>query len=301
MPLPTNPARILLSGASGQIGGELLHTLAPLGEVIAPSRTEMDLADTASIRTFIRAARPLWIVNAAAYTAVDQAESEPALAFTLNAEALRTIGTEARELDATVLHFSTDYVFNGHSSRPYIETDSTDPINVYGASKLAGEQALAETGAQSFILRTSWVYGATGNNFLRTILKLARERDTLRIVGDQRGAPTWSRDLARMTAHVIAHCEQTSTPVSDFTGIYHATANGETTWAAFAAEALRQLHQREPTAKFATITPIATADYTTAALRPANSRMSNEKLFRTFNYRMMDWRESLPQVLAELA
>ncbi len=300
MSLPTNPTRILLTGASGQIGGELLHTLAPLGELIAPSRTEMNFADTASIQTYIRAARPHWIVNAAAYTAVDKAESEPALAFGLNAEALRTLGLEARALNATVLHFSTDYVFNGQSPRPYVETDPTNPLNVYGASKLAGEQALAETGAQSLIFRTSWVYGATGNNFLRTILKLARERDTLRIVGDQHGAPTWSRDLARMTAHIIAHCEQTSTPVFDFTGLYHAAANGETTWAAFAAEALHQLQQREPATKLATITPITTTEYPTPALRPINSRMSSDKLLRTFNYRMMHWQESLAHVLAEL-
>jgi dTDP-4-dehydrorhamnose reductase len=302
-------SRILVTGASGQVGGELLHTLAPFGEVVAPTRAEMDLADTASIQTFVRALRPRWIVNAAAYTAVDKAESEQALAYAINAEAVRTLAIEAEALGAPVLHFSTDYVFSGQSTQPYIETDITGPLGVYGATKLAGEQALQASGATALIFRTSWVYGATGKNFLRTILKLARERGELRIVADQYGAPTWSRDLAHIAARVIAHCEriaaESSTTISEaaarHSGIYHSSGSGETTWAGFATEAIHQLQLREPDTKLATITPIPSTEYPTPAARPTNSRMSNEKLFQTFGYRMMDWRESLTEVLAELA
>ena len=170
--------RILLTGASGQVGGELVKTLKPLGEVVAPARTEMDLADVDSVREMIRAVRPRWIVNPAAYTAVDKAESEPEVAFAINAEAVRVMGEEARAIGAGVIHFSTDYVFDGSATAPYRETDSTGPVSVYGASKLAGERALGESGAGQIIFRTSWVYGARGKNFLLTILKLARERES---------------------------------------------------------------------------------------------------------------------------
>ena len=200
--------RLLVTGGSGQVGGELLQTLAPLGTVIAPSRAEMDLADPLSVRAFIRKANPHWIINAGAYTAVDKAESEPPLALTINAESVGVIAAEAKVLGGSVIHFSTDYVFNGEGTTPWIESDPTGPLGVYGASKLAGEQALLASGAKAFIFRTSWVYGATGKNFLRTILKLAREREELRIVNDQHGAPTWSRDLARLAAHIIASSVQ---------------------------------------------------------------------------------------------
>ena len=196
--------RLLVTGASGQVGGELLQTLAPLGTVIAPSRAEMDLADPLSVRAFIRKANPHWIINAGAYTAVDKAESEPQFASAINAESVGMIAAEAVVLGGSVIHFSTDYVFNGEGTTPWIESDPTGPLGVYGASKLAGEQALLASGAKAFIFRTSWVYGATGKNFLRTVLKLAREREELRIVNDQHGAPTWSRDLARLAAHIIA-------------------------------------------------------------------------------------------------
>jgi len=199
--------RILLTGASGQVGGELLETLKPLGEVIAPARVEMDLANAASVREMIRSVGPRWIVNPGAYTEVDKAESEPELAYAINAEAVRAMGEEARAIGAGVIHFSTDYVFDGSANAPYRETDATGPVSVYGASKLAGEKALAESGAGFLVFRTSWVYGARGKNFLLTILKLARERETLRVVADQYGAPTWSRDLAKMTAEVIGQCE----------------------------------------------------------------------------------------------
>jgi dTDP-4-dehydrorhamnose reductase len=283
-----------------------LQTLKPLGELVAPSRTEMDLANAASVRDTIRAVRPRWIVNPGAYTAVDKAESEPDLAYAINAEAVRVIGQEARAIGAGVIHFSTDYVFDGSGSAPYLETDATRPVSVYGASKLAGERALAESGAGHIIFRTSWVYGARGKNFLLTILKLARERETLRVVADQYGAPTWSRDLARMTAEVIGQCEaevrgyELATFLFDTGQTYHAAGAGETTWYGFAAEAVRSQREKEPGTRFAAIEAITTVEYPTPAQRPANSRMNCGKLREQFGWKMMDWRDSLREVLAEL-
>jgi len=297
---------ILLTGATGQVGSELLNTLSPLGEVIDPPRSTLDLTNIQSIRDTIRTLRPRWIVNPAAYTAVDKAESEPDLAYAINRDAIRAIGEEAATIGAGVIHFSTDYVFDGTGTKPYVETDPTNPVSVYGASKLAGEQALAQTGAAHLIFRTSWVYGATGKNFLLTILKLAREREHLRIVGDQHGAPTWSRDLARMTAHVIEQAEAAANgqnlaaALADSSGIYHASGAGETTWHGFAAEAIRQQREREPNTRFAEIEAITTAEYPTPAKRPASSRLNCAKLQQQFNWRMPDWSESLRHVLAEL-
>ncbi|NYF91215.1 dTDP-4-dehydrorhamnose reductase [Tunturiibacter empetritectus] len=298
--------RILLTGASGQVGGELLQTLKSLGDVVAPEREMMDLANAVSVRETIRAIRPRWIVNPGAYTAVDKAESEPEMANAINAEAVRVIGEEARALGAGVVHFSTDYVFDGLGNRPYLETDAAEPGSVYGASKLAGERALAESGAGHMIFRTSWVYGGRGRNFLLTILKLASERETLRIVNDQHGAPTWSRDLARMTAHVIGRVEATAETtglersIEDASGIYHAAGCGETTWFEFAAEALQLRREMEPGVQFATVEAISTAQYPTPARRPLNSRLNCSKLRERFSWSMMDWRQSLREVLAEL-
>lgn len=288
------------------MGGELVEVLKPLGEVIAPVRAEMDLANAVSVREMVRSVKPRWIVNPGAYTAVDKAESEPELAYAINAEAVQVIGEEARAIGAGVIHFSTDYVFDGSGNSPYRETDATVPVSVYGSSKLTGETALAESGAGHMIFRTSWVYGARGKNFLLTILKLAREREALRVVADQHGAPTWSRDLARMTADVIGQCETAargrdlSDVLTDVGGIYHAAGTGETTWFGFAEEAVRLLREKEPAVRLATIEAITTAEYPTAARRPANSRMDCGKLRERFRWKMMDWRDSLREVLAEL-
>jgi dTDP-4-dehydrorhamnose reductase len=288
------------------VGRELLETLKPLGEVVAPSRTKMDLANAASVQEMIRAVRPRWIVNPGAYTAVDKAESEPELAYAINAEAVRIIGQQAKAIGAGMVHFSTDYVFDGSGSAPYREMDTTCPVSVYGASKLAGEKALAESGVGHMIFRTSWVYGARGKNFLLTILKLARERETLRVVADQYGAPTWSRDLAKMTAEVIGHCEaaarggELAGVLADVGGVYHAAGGGETTWYGFAAEAVQLQREREPGARFAAIEAITTAEYPTPAKRPANSRMNCERLKERFGWEMLDWKDSLREVLAEL-
>ena len=297
-----------MTGASGQVGGELLRVLA--GEVIAPGRQEMDLADAAgdfrSLRETIRVAQPRWILNAAAYTAVDKAESEPELAFAVNRDAVRAIGEEAVRVGAAVIHFSTDYVFDGLGTRAYAESDATGPVSVYGASKLAGEMALQESGAAHAIFRTSWVYGSTGKNFLLTILRLARERELVRVVGDQHGAPTWSRDLAEMTAAVMLRCEveaaggDVTTVLRDGGGVFHAAGSGETTWYGFAQAAVELLREKEPGVRLAEIEAISTAEYPTAARRPENSRLDCSALGERFGWRMPVWRESLRKVMAEL-
>ncbi len=301
-------AAILLTGGSGQVGGQLLETLAGLGEVVAPARVEMDLAQPESVRAVVRAVKPRWIVNPGAYTAVDKAESEPEMAYAINRDAVAVLGEEAQWLGAAVLHFSTDYVFAGEGTTPYRETDATGPAGVYGASKLAGEQALATSGAAHLIFRTSWVYGTTGKNFLLTMRRLARERKVVRVVADQHGAPTWSYDLAAMAASVIRQCEETAArggssiaeAVAAVGGLYHAAGAGETTWFGFADEAVRQMREREPGTRFAAVEPIATAEYPTPAKRPANSRLDCSKLESTFGWRMPEWRQSLRLVLDEL-
>jgi dTDP-4-dehydrorhamnose reductase len=300
--------RILITGECGQVGEALKRTLAPLGELYAPTLEELDLTDTQSTRKAMREFRPRWVVNAAAHTAVDKAESEPDFAFALNATAPEILAEEAKKIGAAMVHYSTDYVFDGAKKSPYVESDPTGPLNVYGQSKLAGEVALSASGVPYLTFRTSWVYGATGNNFLRSILRLAREREHLRIVGDQHGAPTWSFDLARLTAHAIAQIEgvaaqkkcslqEAALPVS---GLYHASGGGETTWYGFTVQAIAELQTMEPDTRLATVEAITTAEYPTPAKRPANSLLDCTKLEQSFGWRMMDWRQSLTEVLDEL-
>jgi dTDP-4-dehydrorhamnose reductase len=289
------------------VGEALTRTLVGLGEVFAPERADLDLADADSIRRVVREFKPSWVVNAGAHTAVDKAESEVELAFAINATAPAVIADEAKSVGAAVIHFSTDYVFDGAKAGPYVETDTTGPLGVYGKSKLAGEEALAASGIPHFVFRTSWVYGATGKNFMLSILRLAREREHLRIVADQHGAPTWSYDLARMTAHVIGRfeelaqgkstVEEVTRPVS---GIYHACGSGETTWYGFAGAAIAELQRLEPEAKLATLEAITTAEYPTPAKRPLNSRMDCGKLERVLGWKMPGWKESLRLAMAEM-
>lgn len=300
--------RILITGECGQVGEALIRTLAPYGEIVAPTLAAFDLTDTEAIRRLMREVRPRWVVNAAAHTAVDKAESEPDLAFAINATAPRILAEEAKDIGAVVVHYSTDYIFDGSKPTPYVESDPANPLNVYGRSKLAGEMALSASGAAYFTFRTSWVYGATGNNFVRSMLRLAREREHLRIVADQHGGPTWSFELARLTADVIGQMERLaeqkacslSEAVLPLSGVYHATGSGETTWYGFAAQAIAELQKHEPGTKLASVEPIPTSEYPTPAKRPLNSMLDCSKLARVFGWRMPDWRDSLSLVVAEL-
>ncbi len=228
--------KILLTGKTGQVGYELERSLQGLGEIIALDRSQMDLANLDQVRDVIRAIKPDLIINPAAYTAVDKAESEPELAMRINGEAPGVMAEEAKKLGAAMIHYSTDYVFDGSKTTPYVETDPTCPINVYGATKLAGEQAIQAAGIPHLILRTSWVYGMRGKNFLLTMLRLAQERDELRIVADQHGAPTWCRTIADTTAHIVAQAKGAQHAQDwwqERSGIYHLTAQGQTTWYGF--------------------------------------------------------------------
>lgn len=300
--------RILVTGRDGQVGYELQDALALIGEVIAVSRKEMNLASADSIRNCIRSVRPKLIVNAAAYTAVDKAESEPELAQRVNADAVAILSEEAKDLGAAVIHYSTDYVFDGTKATPYVEGDPTNPLSVYGATKLAGEQALAVAGIPYLTLRTSWVYGVRGKNFLRTILKLATEKPELRIVADQTGAPTWARDIAAATASIAKRWfKDAGNPLLpeqlfEHAGVYHLTAAGETTWHGFAAEAIR-IHMQlfpEEGVHFAHLKAIPTSEYSTPAARPRNSRLDCSKVTRVFDIRLPEWSVVLTAVLKEM-
>jgi dTDP-4-dehydrorhamnose reductase len=296
---------ILITGSTGQVGSALVRALGPLGEIHAPTRAQLDLANPASIRDTIRSLRPRWIINPAAYTAVDLAETNRDQAFAINAEAPRILGEEAAAIGASIIHFSTDYVFSGDKSTPYDESDLTAPLGVYGLSKLAGELNLAASGAAHLIFRTSWVFSGTGRNFLLTVLRVAREREQMRIVDDQYGAPTSAGDLARMTSTVLAQCERTAAAgdlaaaVRPLGGTYHAANFGETTWFGFAQEILRLRRLSDPSAHFAELIPIPTSAYPTPARRPANSRLNCIKLGRTFGIRMRPWQQALADVLNE--
>jgi dTDP-4-dehydrorhamnose reductase len=306
--MPLSQSRILLTGVSGQVGGDLLPLLQPFGTVIAPTRSDLDLADTLSIGRFVRDAKPDWIINPAAYTAVDKAEGEPDLAYAINAEAPRALGEAAADLGVPVIHFSTDYVFNGAGARPWAEADETGPLGVYGASKLAGERALAASEAAHLIFRTSWVYSNRGKNFLLTILRLARQKEELRIVNDQHGSPTWSRDLARMVVHVMQKIAEeaaaTTASIQDrlraAQGVYHAADSGETTWYGFAREFLRLAAEARHDVKLARLVPIPSAEYPTPARRPANSRLDCRRLQQVFGYTMPSWQGSLADVMEEV-
>lgn len=289
--------RILLTGANGQVGWELQRTLSCLGEVIALDSKAMNLADAAAVRQQVREIAPTIIVNPAAYTAVDKAESEPERAHAVNAVAPGVLAEEADKLGALLVHYSTDYVFNGSGTTPWREDDACDPINVYGATKLAGERAIQATGCRHLIFRTSWVYGARGSNFLLTMRRLMRERPELKIVDDQVGAPTWCRDLAEATALVLS---QINSPASGFGvnvpwGVYNMTNSGETSWHGF-AEAI-QVRDASSETQAARLLPIPGSDYPTPARRPLNSRLSNDKLEHAFGIRLQDWRVALARCM----
>jgi dTDP-4-dehydrorhamnose reductase len=292
--------RILVSGIAGQVGRDLLAELAPAGDVVGLDRAAMDLASPQSIRDAVRRVSPGIIVNPAAYTAVDRAESEPELAMRVNGEAAAVLAQEARRLGAWLVHYSTDYVFDGTQPTPYREDDPTGPVSVYGRTKLAGEQAIAASGCRHLILRTSWVYSLHGRNFLLTMQRLAGERDELRVVADQVGAPTTSLAIAQATARLLARLRE---PADGLDGVYHMTCGGATSWFGFAQAIVERLPrtaqalglpapQRRPS-----VTAIRTEDYPTPARRPANSVLDNGKLQRTFGIRLPDWEQAFDALL----
>ncbi len=285
--------KILLTGRSGQLGWELLRTFAPLGEVLAPDRTQLDLARPDQIATLVRSSRPDVIVNAAAYTAVDLAESEPDRAHLINATAPGLLAEEARRCGALFVHYSTDYVFDGTKREPYVEDDTPNPINTYGRSKLAGENAIRSAGCPYLIFRTSWVYAARGKNFFLTMRRLLRERAPLSVVSDQFGAPTSASALADATALIL---HKRAGVLGDARGVYHATASGSTSWHGFASEIAR-LEGFDAAAR---IRPIPSSEYPTAARRPANSRLSNAKLLEDFGVALPGWEGSLQACLETL-
>jgi dTDP-4-dehydrorhamnose reductase len=284
--------RVLLFGGGGQVG-HALRACAPFGDqLVVVTRRDCDLTDADSLRMLVRHVRPDVIVNAAAYTAVDKAESDRENCFAVNATAPAVIATEAAELGAKLVHYSTDYVFDGNKMSPYVEEDPTGPRNVYGASKLAGEQGIAAAGGEFLILRTSWVYSNHGANFLKTMLRLRAERPELRIVADQHGAPTSANAIADATARILKRA-LTGSWVS---GVYHMTAAGTTSWYGFAQAIFARAVGPTPT-----LVPVATAEYPTPATRPANSVLSNDRFAATFGFRLPDWEQGLDAVLAERA
>ena len=288
--------RVLVTGAGGQVGAEVARGLAGRAEVIAHQRSTLDLARPGDIAARIREARPDVIVNAAAYTAVDRAESEEAIALAVNGVAPGIIAEEAKRLGALLVHFSTDYVFDGTAMRPYVEDDAVNPLSAYGRTKLAGERAVAASGCAYVTLRTSWVYGPHGKNFMLTMLRLAATHRELRVVNDQRGAPTSSTQLARAVRAILARGDS----AREASGLYHASADGETTWFEFARE-IFAIRARSDSAFVAPrVVPITTAEYPLPARRPAYSVLSNEKLGRALGVRIPAWREGLQEALSAL-
>ena len=293
--------RLLVTGADGQVGCELRQSLAPLGQVIALDRAACDLARPAEVARILRAATPDIIVNAAAYTAVDRAEQEEELATLINGTAVGEIAQAARQLGALLIHYSTDYVFDGRKDAPYAEDDVPHPISAYGRSKLAGERAIAQCGGRYLIVRTSWIYAARGHNFLKTVLRLARERDELRIVDDQIGAPTWARDLAAATAAMTRQARQEIARDDFESGLFHVTGSGATSWFDFAQAVVKQAEQYGLLARKSKIVPIASSEYPVAATRPKNSRLSGARARHRFQIALPEWEQSLAVCMRELS
>jgi dTDP-4-dehydrorhamnose reductase len=289
--------RILILGSTGQIGRELQRSLAGAGEVVSRDRKTVDFTAQEQVRNVVRSVAPDVIVNAAAYTAVDRAETEPDIAMAVNGKAPEVLAEEAARLGALLVHYSTDYVFDGSKAGAWVETDATNPLNTYGVSKLAGEEAIRRIGGKSLILRTSWVYGPHGSNFMLTMLRLGRERDQLKVVDDQIGAPTTSIELARATRTLVdGVLEGRFGPVSTWAGTYHLTCGGSVSWCGFA----RAIFARAKTAlggKQPVVRPIPTSEYPTPAKRPLNSLLSNHKINTLLGVRLAAWEDALDRAL----
>ena len=294
--------KILLFGKGGQVGWELQRSLAPLGELIALEHDSQhlcgDFTNLEGLAKTINTVKPDIIVNAAAHTAVDKAESEPELVRTINALAPGRLAQEAKKINAWLVHYSTDYVFDGTGEQPWVETDKTNPLNIYGVTKLEGEQLIQQSGCNHLIFRTSWVYGARGGNFAKTMLKLAQERENLKVINDQIGAPTGADLLADITAHAIQkarHCPEVS-------GLYHLVAGGETSWHGYASYVLDFARSAGVALKVApgSIVPVPTSAFQTTAKRPHNSRMNTEKLKKTFDLNLPNWESGVERMLSEI-
>ena len=293
---------ILLLGKSGQVGWELQRSLAVLGRVTALDHDSTehcgDFANPEGVRETVRALRPDVIVNAAAHTAVDKAESEPEIARLLNATTPGVLAEEAARLGAWLIHYSTDYVFDGSGTRPWVETDAPAPLSVYGATKLEGEQRIQQTGCRHLILRTSWVYAARGGNFAKTMLRLGSERERLTVIDDQWGAPTGADLLADVTAHAVRHLQ--SRPGDG--GLYHCVAGGETTWHSYAKYVLEHARQAQPAIelKATEVAPVPTSAFPTPARRPHNSRLDTTRLQTTFGLVLPPWQQGVARMLTEI-
>jgi dTDP-4-dehydrorhamnose reductase len=286
--------QILITGKNGQVGREFSRLYQSRADVVSVGRDECDLSSEQSIRDLVRQVKPAVIVNAAAYTAVDQAEKERDLCFAINASAPRVLAQEAARLDALLIHYSTDYVFNGEKIEPYLESDPIGPLGVYGASKAAGEAAIAAAASRYLVLRTSWVYSAHGKNFLRTMLRLGAERSELRVVDDQMGAPTSAPAIVAATARLVEQYATSSAHLP--AGIYHMTAGDSTSWCGFA----RAIFAAGVLSAQPRVQAIATSDYPTPAKRPANSVLDNDKFARIFGFRLPSWKHQLEEVLSAM-
>ncbi len=292
--------KIFLTGRQGQVGWELNRTLLPLGDVIAANRLQADLTNLDELRRTIQTIKPDIIVNAAAYTAVDKAETEQPLAHLVNAEAPRVLAEAAQKIGALLVHYSTDYVFDGTKNGAYTEDDTPQPLNVYGLTKLAGERAIETSGADYLIFRTTWVYSARGHNFLKSILRLAAEREQLNIVADQIGAPTWARLIAETTAHAVRQALQERACGQFNSGLYNLTSTGATSWFGFASAIVDKAREHNQPLKNQIIKPIPTTDYPLPAQRPANSQLATTRLEQQFGLTMPSWDTALTLCLADM-
>jgi dTDP-4-dehydrorhamnose reductase len=294
--------KLLLFGANGQVGWELQRALAPLGHLLTLTRAQVDLTNSEAIRKTIQETKPNYIINAAAYTAVDKAERESDLAYAINAEAVGIMAEAAKEIGSWLIHYSTDYVFDGDKQSYYCEADPVAPLSVYGKTKLAGEEKIKSVGGQYLIFRTTWVYATRGHNFAKTMLRLAKERDQLRIISDQRGVPTSAELIADVTALCITRLQLDAGLGQKATGIYHLTAAGETNWHEYACFVLNLAQQQGQALRvnINEVIPIPTSEYPTPAQRPLNSCLNTQKLQNTFNIYLPDWRVHVTRMMYEI-